>query len=89
MNRGPDGRLVGFADLKAHQFPVTLTAFADGKQIWERVIEPYVVVSIPAATPEQVGKVRIRAVFGDGRVVWQEPLSAEEARQHLDRLDRE
>lgn len=73
VTRGPDGRPFMFANLPADAFPITLTAIYKNKEIWQRVIDPYVSVEIPGATEEQQGKVSICIKYATGEEVTVHP----------------
>jgi hypothetical protein len=71
ISRGPDGKPVLFQDLPKDHFPVLITAFIGDEQIWERTILPYVAVSIPPASEEDMGKISIRVRYANGIEIWE------------------
>jgi hypothetical protein len=89
LTRAPDGLPVAFDDLPPEAFPVEVAGVVDGEIIWRRTIEPYVLVDIPAAPERLQGRVAIRIKYATGEVVWQQPMSAEESRAHIERRIRE
>lgn len=75
---GPDGRPVAFGDLPREAFPVRITAFdPDGAVVWERTIEPYVAVDIPAPPEHLRGKISLLIERADGITLLEEPVKGE------------
>lgn len=95
MIRNPQGKPVAFDDLPAEAFPVVITAFVPAKrssglrQLWQRTIQPYVMVEIPEAPEEHKGNVTLKIELATGETSWQEPLSVEEAEAHIEQRIRE